>query len=135
MEPPHNASTVYVVDDEADYRLLVQQVFSRFLPHYALTLFAGGDALLQHLRANTVYPGLILLDLRMPDMNGHQTLMRLKQESTWRSIPVVIVTSSPLEGEIRACYQSGVNSCLVKPIGLEPMRQRLTLICDYWLTN
>lgn len=132
-ETPHNASTVYVVDDEADYRFLVQQVFTRFLPQYSVSLFNGGDALLNHLQTSPARPALILLDLHMPGMSGEQTLARLKQEPAWRVIPVVVVTSSSSSGKIQACYEAGANSCLAKPIGLDPMRQRLTLICNYWM--
>ncbi len=74
-----DASTVYVVDDAADYRFLVQKVFNQFLPQYKVTLFSGGDALLQHLQTSPVHPSLILLDLHMPGMNGLQTLAQLKQ--------------------------------------------------------
>ena len=80
-EPTRNTSRVYVIDDEADYRHLVEQVFARFLPQYAVTLFPGGDALLQHLQTNSAQPNLILLDLLMPGMSSQQTLTRLKQES------------------------------------------------------
>ena len=154
-----DGSTVYVVDDGADYRFLVQQVFARFLPHYKVTLFPGGEALLQHLRVSLVRPSLILLDLHMPGMSGLQTLTQLKQnhyengpnreagtapagiapahrperDRPLRSIPVVMVTSSSSAKEIQACYEAGANSCLAKPIGLDPMRDCLTLICNYWM--
>lgn len=168
LESRRDVATVYVVDDGADYRFLVQQAFSRFLPQYTLALFAGGNALLQHLQTNSVRPSLILLDLHMPGMSGLQTLMRLKQNRLEddpnrpqmltaspapeypdpadrppsdsrptsipvRSIPVVVVTSSSSAQEIQACYEAGANSCLAKPIGLNPLRESLTLICNYWM--
>jgi CheY-like chemotaxis protein len=126
-------STVYIVDDGADYRFLVEQIFARFLPQYTVTMFAGGDALLSHLETSLARPALILLDLHMPGLSGQQTLTLLKQNPHWKSIPVVIVTSSSSAQDIQACYEAGANSCLVKPLGLELIRQRLTLICDYWM--
>ena len=148
-----DASAVYVVDDGADYRFLVQKVFNQFLPQYTVTLFPGGKALLNHLQTSSVRPALILLDLHMPGMSGLQTLMQLKQDQLdidaapagpvlvgsapvdrpLRSIPVVMVTSSSSAQEIQACYEAGANSCLAKPVGFDPLRQRLTLVCNYWV--
>lgn len=125
--------TVYIVDDGADYRFLVEQAFTRFLPQYDVRLFSGGDALLRHLRAGSARPALILLDLQMPDLNGPQTLKALKQEPAWRSIPVVVVTSSVSAGEIWACYDAGANSCLAKPLDFDSLRQRLEQVCAYWV--
>lgn len=157
-----DASTVYIVDDGADYRFMVQKVFTQFLPQYKVTLFPGGNALLQHLQTNLMLPSLILLDLHMPGMNGLQTLAQLKQNQpernslpaddapaatlalpvdatpiSWpvRSIPVVVITSSSSAQEIQACYEAGANSCLAKPVGFGPLRQRLTLVCDYWMNT
>lgn len=167
-ESRRDASTVYVVDDATDYRFLVQQVFSRFLPQYTVSLFAGGDVLLHHLQTSSERPALILLDLHMPGLSGLQTLTRLKQDRLEnnqnqpvlptafpapaypgpadrppsdsyiisipvRSIPVVVVSSSSSAQEILACYEAGANSCLAKPIGLNPMRESLTLVCNYWM--
>lgn len=148
-------STVYVVDDAADYRFLVQKVFTRFLPQYKVTLFSGGDALLQHLRMSPGRPSLILLDLHMPGMSGLQTLAQLRQDRLVNGtdqkidsptgsipaeqprllgpIPVVMVTSSSSVQEIRACYEAGANSCLAKPVGFGPLRHRLTMVCTYWV--
>lgn len=128
-----NVATVYIVDDEPDYRFLVQQVFTRFLPHYSVSLFPGGEALLNHIRTTTSRPDLILLDLHMPGLSGQQTLLQLKQEDLPKSIPVVMVTSSSSAQDIQSCYEAGANSCLAKPIGFDSLRQRLTLICDYWI--
>ena len=125
--------TVYVVDDGADYRFLVQQVFTRFLPQYDVLLFPGGDALFDHLRTNPARPALILLDLHMPNLTGPQTLTALKQESAWRLIPVVVVTSSVSIEEIWTCYEAGANSCLAKPLDFDSLRVRLEQICTYWV--
>ncbi|WP_080240700.1 response regulator [Spirosoma rigui] len=133
MAETFDASMVYMVDDGADYRFLVQQVFTRFLPQYTVIMFANGDALIDHLETSSIRPALILLDLHMPGLSGQQTLTLLKQNPHWKSIPVVIVTSSSSAQDIQACYDAGANSCLVKPLGIDLIRQRLTLICDYWM--
>lgn len=124
---------VYFVDDTQDYRFLVQQVFRRFLPQYQLTLFANGQDLLTHFQASGHLPGLILLDLHMPGLDGLQVLSRLKQEPRHKPIPVVILTSSSSQAEIDQCYQAGANSCLLKPTSFEQIQVLLSLVGQYWL--
>lgn len=128
-----DTATVYVVDDKEDYRFLVQQVFTRFMPQYAATLIPSGDALLQLLQTQSKQPALILLDLHMPDMSGQQTLLQLKQNPAWKLIPVVVITSSSSAQEVQACYDAGANSCLVKPMDIDAMRRLLEQVCTYWI--
>lgn len=125
---------VFIVDDGADYRLLLQQVFNRFLPQYPVRFFSDGDWLRQHVLTQGERPQVIVLDLDMPVLNGHQTLHFLKQEPTWQQVPVVIMTNSMVGDDIDACYQAGANSFLMKPSGLEQMQQDMSLLCQYWLT-
>lgn len=124
---------VYIVDDGADYRFLLQQVFKRFLPDHPVRFFSDGDELRQHVLEAGERPRVILLDLDMPVLNGHQTLQFLKQEPVWDRIPVVIMTNSLAGGDIDACYRAGANSFLLKSSGFEQMQQDMTLICQYWL--
>lgn len=130
-----NNQLIYVVDDSADYRLLVEHMFAQFLPQYTVVFFSDGEALLERLHTETSYPALILLDLHMPLMSGHQTLLQLKQKRNWKSIPVVMVTSSTSNQEIRACYEAGANSCLEKPNGGDKMRHLLEQVCSYWINS
>ena len=124
---------IYVVDDSADYRFLLQQLFSRFLPAYPVRFFASGQALLEELTDSRPHPGLIVLDRHMPGLDGHQTLQRLKQHPDHRIIPVVMMSADASSSEIEDCYQAGVNSFLFKPIDGESLRASLSLICQYWL--
>lgn len=133
VESPNGPPNVYVVDDAADYRYLVEEVFTLYLPQFAVSLFDGGHELLNQLRTNPERPGLILLDLHMPDLSGAQTLQHLKQQPDLKQIPVVVVTSSSSAQEVQACYEAGANACLAKPLGLEAMRQQLQQVCQYWL--
>ncbi|WP_461117481.1 response regulator [Spirosoma jeollabukense] len=138
-------SMLYVVDDEADYRFLVNQVFNRFLPQYTVRFFASGFELYEHIltesgpsgsagRANRqARPGLILLDLRMPDFSGLQTLTYLKQHLYWRRIPAVIMSNSLSIEEKAACYDAGANSFLHKPTDLNQLTETMQSVCTYWL--
>ncbi len=129
---------IYIIDDTADYRFLLEQVFARFLSQYTVRFFTGGDALNEYRqqpdlsRPDPSRPALIILDLKMPGLSGYQTLVQLKQ-SPWQAIPVVMMSNDGSGREIEQCYEAGANSFLTKPIDLDSTRQLMTDICRYWL--
>lgn len=124
---------VCIVDDTADYRFLVQFLFKRHLPHYSLALFPIGEDFLDQLSELNPLPSLILLDRHMPGIDGHQTLLRLKGQSAYRKIPVVMMSADAVSTEINDCYEAGVNSFLRKSIHLDSLKQQLESVCQYWL--
>ena len=129
---------VYIVDDAADYRFLVQQVFKLFLRQHPLRLFADGLELIQSIEgrndaSGVEVPKLILLDVDMPKLSGTQTLERLQQYPGWSAIPVVMMSNRADDSFVSACYQRGACSFLLKPMDLEQMKQVMTLLCHYWL--
>jgi two-component system, chemotaxis family, response regulator Rcp1 len=79
-------------------------------------------------------PDLILLDLNMPRMDGHEVLAVIKENPEWRRIPVVIMTSSDNEQDIIAAYDRHVNCYVTKPIDLDKFMQAVRSIEDFWLT-
>ncbi|MVM30454.1 response regulator [Spirosoma sp. HMF4905] len=144
---------LYLVDDAADYRFLVQQVFSLFLPAYALRFFVDGQELLAYVEQQAplvpklatgsvgaglivpdlTRPGLIVLDMDMPGLGGLQTLERLKQYPLWQSIPVVLM-SHRIEPELlERAYQLGANAYLSKPMELVELKDTLEQLCHQWL--
>ncbi|MDM8554733.1 response regulator [Desulfococcaceae bacterium HSG7] len=78
-------------------------------------------------------PNLILLDLKMPGIGGHQVLRRIKKEKTLKRIPVIILTSSKEEGDRALSYDCGANSYLVKPISFEGFIKIIRQIEEYWI--
>ena len=129
---------VYVVDDAADYRFLVQQVFKLFLPQYPLRLFADGMELIEFIDAHSdssglELPKLLLLDVDMPKLSGPQTLERLSHYAVWESIPVLMLSNRTDDSFVSACYQRGAYSFLLKPMDLEQMKTVMSLLCHYWL--
>jgi CheY-like chemotaxis protein len=137
----NDSGEVYIVDDEYDYRFLVEQVFIRFLPQYNVRFFTSGDDLLRHILAPTAQggeqradlPGLVLLDMHMPGHNGLQTLMEIRQHKIWKQIPIVMMSNFSSQQERDSCYAAGVNSFLIKPIGLNQLLETMDAVCKYWL--
>ena len=76
---------------------------------------------------------VVLLDLKLPKVNGLEVLKQIKDEKTLRSIPVVIVTSSCEDPDVKAAYELGANSYVVKPVGFEAFAEEMSKIGLYWL--
>ena len=93
---------------------------------YIFGTSASGDAPSQ-------LPRLILLDLKLPKIDGQEVLRKLKSNEATRNIPVVILTSSREERDILESYNLGVNSYIVKPIDFEQFTQAVRDVGLYWL--
>lgn len=77
-------------------------------------------------------PGLILLDLNLPGIDGREVLRRLKQDDDLKSVPIVIFTTSNNPKDIEACYQQGVNSYIIKPMDFSLLKRSIQTLLDYW---
>jgi CheY-like chemotaxis protein len=81
-------------------------------------------------------PGLILLDIKLPKVDGHEVLRRIKSDEEFRSIPVVMLTTSEREDEVAASYQAGANSFVSKPVRFTEFAAKVRSVKLYWvLTN
>lgn len=79
-------------------------------------------------------PSVILLDLKLPKVDGIEVLRRIKSDDRTKNIPVVALTSSSEDRDLRECYKLGINSYIVKPVDFEKFMQAVTDLCKYWLS-
>ncbi|GAB3226909.1 response regulator [Spirosoma arcticum] len=122
---------VCLIDDSADYRFLVEAIFKRYLSAYSFRLFASGPAFLDSLPRLDEKPDLILLDQHMPQLSGYQTLIALKGQTDYQSIPVVIMSADASHSEISSFYQAGAATFLPKPTDFNALKETLLAACQY----
>lgn len=79
-------------------------------------------------------PDLILLDLNMPRMNGHEVLQYIKGDARFKHIPVVILTTSKSETDIANSYAAGVSCFVSKPVGLKEFQTVVEAVNNFWFT-
>ncbi|MFQ5503039.1 MAG: response regulator [Phycisphaerae bacterium] len=77
-------------------------------------------------------PGVILLDLNMPGTDGREVLQEIKTNERLKSIPVIVLTTSADNRDIRDCYQAGANSYIQKPVDLMGFVESIQRLKDYW---
>lgn len=98
-----------------------------------IQFFDDGQELLDALEdPSSGRPQLILLDLNMPRVDGRTALARIKGEDSLRRIPVVVLTTSRSEDDIRNCYQLGANSFISKPARFEELLESMQTLMKYW---
>lgn len=93
-------------------------------------LFARGDF---RQRSSAPLPRLILLDLKLPKVDGLDVLRAIRANSRTAVAPVVVLTSSDDPRELAQCYQLGANSCVQKPVKYEELRAAMQAVARYWL--
>ncbi|HEV7229823.1 MAG TPA: response regulator [Bacteroidia bacterium] len=78
-------------------------------------------------------PKVILLDLKMPKVNGMEVLAKVKSDARTKCIPIVVLTSSAEDPDIKKCYELGANSYIVKPVDFDNFSKAVTELGFYWM--
>jgi CheY-like chemotaxis protein len=86
-----------------------------------------------HSPSDPQLPILVLLDLRLPKIDGIEVLRQARTHSVWKQIPIVVLTTSRENGDIEAAYKLGVNSYIVKPVDFVAFAEVVRTIKVYWL--
>jgi CheY-like chemotaxis protein len=133
--------TLLIVEDSDEYF----EVLSRIIADagnidLSIDRCIDGDDALDYLNRECIYqheidrpnPDLVILDLNLPGTDGREVLGVIKTTTNLKTIPVVILTTSSNPKDIETCYQSGVNTYLLKPMQIDQLRSLVSILLDYW---
>ena len=140
MRNVENLVRIHMCDDDPDDQLLVSDALIEARLGNPIDFTNNGVELLQYLNREGEFehlkgqplPGLILLDLNMPLMDGREALAKLKQNDKLKSIPVVVLTTSKAEEDVARTYDMGVNSFIIKPVSFDGLVELIRSMTDYW---
>jgi CheY-like chemotaxis protein len=132
--------TVLYADDDPEDRFLVKEAWRESRLANELHFVEDGEEMLDYLHRRGKYaglsgaplPGMILLDLNMPRMDGREALQHIKADAHLRLIPTVILTTSKAEEDIFRAYNLGVNSFIVKPVTFQALVDLALAFERYW---
>lgn len=136
-----NQNAILLVEDNADDVELAQLAFERNrIPNELVVAWDGAEALdylfgagIHSGRDTSRLPALMLLDLKLPKLNGLEVLRRVRSNQRTALMPVVILTTSQVEQDVSEGYRSGANSFVVKPLGFDQFSEVIKYLSKYWL--
>ncbi|MFV8325381.1 response regulator [Flavobacterium sp. ZS1P14] len=136
----NNLQILLVEDNMNDAELTIRALKKNNLANKLIHLKDGAEAL-DFIFAKGEYsdremdniPNVIVLDLKMPKVNGIEVLRRIKSDERTKRIPVVVLTSSKEDPDIQECYSLGVNSYVVKPVEFDHFVKAVSDLGLYWM--
>lgn len=128
-----------VEDNEEDIELTLE-AFKEYDLENRIDIVQNGEEALSYLLCQDQFssrkkekPCLILLDIKMPKMDGLEFLQKIRKNEKLKYIPVVMLTSSALENDILKCYDLGVNAYVVKPVDFHDFTKAVKNLCVVWV--
>ncbi|MBL7160989.1 MAG: response regulator [Anaerolineales bacterium] len=140
MNKKYRPVTILIAEDDPDDRLLTKDALAESRLVNDLHFVEDGLELLDYLHQRGAYanpqtaprPGLILLDLNMPRMDGREALAEIKVDPDLRRIPIVVLTTSKAEEDILKSYDLGVGGFVTKPVSFDGLVEVIKAIGRYW---
>jgi len=137
------SETILLADDDPDDVLLFRMALNQAGFQNPLFVVSDGQEAIQYLSGDGIYadrarfpvPQLLLLDLKMPQMSGFDVLAWLRERPEWKGLPVVILTSSCYEPDVRHAYELGANSFLTKPSDFQGFVGTVKQMARFWLSK
>lgn len=126
---------ILVEDSEVDGQLLKRIIKKERLTENYVWMKDGGQIMDYLKDENAAMPTAILLDIKLPKVNGLDVLKFIRSSERTRNIPVVMYSSSDMRDDIQTAYQYGANSYLTKPNGFGEMKEQFVDFFNYWIKH
>jgi CheY-like chemotaxis protein len=124
---------ILLVEDSQADALLIQEALRQVAVEHEIERVSDGERALARLRSDEPKPGLVLLDLNLPRVDGRTVLAEVKRDPELREIPVIVLTTSSAPSDIAFAYDNHANSYVRKPLGLDALVEAAQAIRDFWL--
>ena len=133
--------TILIVEDNADDKELILRAFRKCSINARPVVAHDGVEALDYMHSRGMFakkeesemPSLILLDLKLPKVDGKEVLKALRSDEKYKYIPVIILSSSSEKNDVNDCYLLGANSYIKKPIDFKEFMDIIQLVEKYWL--
>ena len=132
-KPGRRLSILLVEDDPGDI-LIAEEALRAGQLESQLTVEQDGQAALTRLRTDAPLPDVILLDLNLPRMSGHEVLAEIKADDALRAVPVVVLSTSAAAEDVRRSYELGANVYVAKPVDFDQFAHVIKQIEEFFLT-
>jgi len=124
---------IFAEDDDEDWLLISEVLEEECDAELEVERVIDGRALLKRLRdKEKPQPHMVMLDIKMPRMDGFEALAEMQQSEATNMIPVIMMTTSKAEEDVIRSYQKGANSYVVKPVDHKAMSVALRAMYNYW---
>lgn len=138
MSALQDLELLLVEDNEGDIRLTIE-AFSEAKIRNQIKVVRDGEEALQYLHkegkyANVKTPDIILLDINLPRVDGKEVLHIMKNDPVLKTIPVIMLTTSSSESDIKQSYENHANCYVIKPVDLNKFLDVIKSIEDYWIS-
>lgn len=127
-----------LIEDNSGDILLTKEAFEEINFSENLSVVTDGESALDFLYKRGRYenaqtPDLIILDLNIPRVDGREILNKVKNDDNLKKIPIIVLSTSKSDRDIKTCYELQANCYLIKPVDFEQFLEIVTYIRDFWL--
>lgn len=138
----YESSNILIVEDEEAHAVLTERAIRKTGNAGRVDVVSDGEEALDYLYNKGKYadsekypnPGLVLLDIKLPGIDGIEVLKRIKKDPCLKKIPVIMLTTSKREEDIAKSYAYYANSYLTKPVGFKEFEEKVRQLDAYWMT-
>ncbi len=127
---PHR---ILIIDDDPDDVEITRRVLAKSRRDLEVLSSPSGEHALQHLRQSSELPSVVFIDLKMCGMGGIDTVRMIREDDRLRHLPLVIVTNSTLESDMRKAYDAGADSFIHKAFDIDQFSRDLNDLLKRWL--